>query len=313
MLIALDVRADFGTHTMSDVCCGENDGGRVWTGRSGPYRFRWTGADNAKATEDGSLHAVADIDSGADHDLVLELSDNELDAAPIRAEDAWRATEHAWAQAVPAITDTLADRDNQVAYAVLRGLTNSDGGMVAAATTSLPERAEQGRNYDYRYCWIRDQCYAGQAMAAAGGYPLLDDAVRFVSERVLADGPELRPAYSVDGSPPPCERDLDLPGYPGAGAKTGNWVSDQFQLDVHGEALPALGPFPPDVRGRAAQHRCGGAAAAWCRVATPGRSTDRRCRHGLPASIREMATGTGGFADRRGTGAARDSRCDSGE
>lgn len=240
MRIALDVRADFGAHAASDVSCGETERGRVWTGRSGPYRFRWTGADNAELREDGSLQTFVDVVSGRDHDLVLELSDHELDAAPIRAKDAWRATEHGWAQAVPAITDTLADRDNQVAYAVLRGLTSSAGGMVAAATTSLPERAEQGRNYDYRYCWIRDQCYAGQAMAAAGGYPLLDEAVRFVSERVLADGPDLRPAYSVDGNPPPRERDLNLPGYPGALAKTGNRVSDQFQLDVHGEALLLL-------------------------------------------------------------------------
>ena len=52
--------------------------------------------------------------------------------------------------------------------------------MVAAATMSLPERARQGRNYDYRYVWIRDQCFAGQAVAQAGPLPLLDDAVRFV-------------------------------------------------------------------------------------------------------------------------------------
>jgi alpha,alpha-trehalase len=109
--------------------------------------------------------------------------------------------------------------------------------MVAAATTSLPERAEQGRNYDYRYCWIRDQCYAGQAVAAAGAHPLLDEAVRYVSERVLADGPELRPAYSAAGETIPEEADLDLPGYPGASAKVGNWVTHQFQLDAYGEAL----------------------------------------------------------------------------
>ena len=45
------------------------------------------------------------------------------------------------------------------------GLTSASGGMVAAATMSLPERARQGRNYDYRYAWIRDQCIAGQAFA----------------------------------------------------------------------------------------------------------------------------------------------------
>jgi alpha,alpha-trehalase len=83
------------------------------------------------------------------------------------------------------------------ACAVLAGLTSSDGGMVAAATTSLPERAEAGRNYDYRYAWIRDQCYAGQAAAAAGAYPLLDSAVRFVSARLHVDGHQIAPAYTA--------------------------------------------------------------------------------------------------------------------
>ena len=43
--------------------------------------------------------------------------------------------------------------------------------MVAAATMSLPERAEAGSNFDYRYAWIRDQCYAGQASAVAAPLP----------------------------------------------------------------------------------------------------------------------------------------------
>ena len=73
--------------------------------------------------------------------------------------------------------------------AVLSGLTSTDGGMVAAATMSLPERARANRNYDYRYAWIRDQCYAGQAVAVHGHFPLLDAAVSFVSARLLADGP----------------------------------------------------------------------------------------------------------------------------
>ena len=69
--------------------------------------------------------------------------------------------------------------------------------MVAAATTSLPERLEGGRNYDYRYAWIRDQCYAGLAVAAHGPHPLLEGTVRFLTERILADGPGLMPAYTV--------------------------------------------------------------------------------------------------------------------
>ncbi len=236
MRVALDVRPDFGAQQMSDLSL--EDG--VWTGRSGQLHFRWFGAGSAQRCEDGSLQLTVEVVPGRDHDLVLELSDRELPKDAVRPNDAWRDTERAWLQAVPAFSDSLADRDSQTAYAVLRGLTSSGGGMVAAATMSLPERAQQGRNYDYRYCWIRDQCYAGQAVAVAGGYPLLDDAVRFVSERILADGPGLKPAYCVTGDYVPTETDLDLPGYPGAAVKTGNWVTEQFQLDAFGEALLLL-------------------------------------------------------------------------
>ena len=120
------------------------------------------------------------------------------------------------ATACPDLSTSVATGESRHSYAVLRGLTGSTGAMVAAATTSLPERADRGRNYDYRYAWIRDQCYAGQAAAAIGDHTLLDGAVRFVSERVLTDGPDLRPAYTVAGGPVPDQRDVALPGYPGA-------------------------------------------------------------------------------------------------
>ena len=111
---------------------------------------------------------------------MLEVSDSPLRTPPPDPGRAWAATEHAWRTAVPEIEGTLADQDVRQSYAVLRGMTSSTGAMVAAATMSLPERADQGRNYDYRYAWIRDQCFAGQAVAACGAHPLLDDAVRFV-------------------------------------------------------------------------------------------------------------------------------------
>ena len=116
---------------------------------------------------------------------------------PIDSEEAWSATEAAWKDAVPHLSDCLSPPDARHSYAVLRGLTASSGGMVAAATTSLPERSEAGRNYDYRYVWIRDQCYAGHAMAAIGDARLLGDAVRFVTERLLEHGSRLAPAYTA--------------------------------------------------------------------------------------------------------------------
>jgi hypothetical protein len=234
--VVLNPLAGFGRHRMSRMRCEAG----VWTARCGPLYLRWSGTPGATARHGGALEAVLGVEDGDHHDLVLEISDRPLDAQPVDAEHAWSATAEAWHRAVPRITGTIADADALQSYAVLRGMTSGGGGMAAAATTSLPERTEAGRNYDYRYAWIRDQCYAGQAVAAVGGETLLDDSVRFVTERLLADGPQLKPAYTVTGGAVPDERDLDLPGYPGGGAKVGNRANTQFQLDVFGEALLLL-------------------------------------------------------------------------
>jgi len=231
--VVLDVRAGFGRHRMSRLAREAN----TWTARCGPLYLRWSGAGSALTRHDGALEAIIAVPKGGDHDLVLEISDQPLNDAPVPADRAWSATADAWSQAVPFICDTIADADPRHSYAVLRGLTSHGGGMVAGATMSLPERAQQGRNYDYRYAWIRDQCYAGQAVAAHGPSPLLTDAVSFVADRLLADGPQLKPAYTILGDPVPDERRLDLAGYPGGSDKVGNWVNQQFQLDAFGEAL----------------------------------------------------------------------------
>ena len=174
---------------------------------------------------------------GTTHDLVLELSDREFTAEPPDPGQSWAATEETWSDVAPGCDDLIALADARHSYAVLRGLTSASGAMVAAATTSLPERLEGGRNYDYRYAWIRDQCYAGIAVAAHGPHPLLTGTLRFVTERLLDDGPELMPAYTVAGEPIGDEVSLKLRGFPGGAAKSGNWVRGQFQLDALGETL----------------------------------------------------------------------------
>lgn len=230
---ALDVRAGFGRHAMADLHC--HDG--IWTGRTGDLALRWSGGADARPERQFGLVAHLSLAPGAHHDLVLEIG-RPLDDHPPDAAAAWEATAAAWSAAAPEMSDTLAPRDARHAYVVLRGLTSSGGGMVAAATMSLPERASAGRNYDYRYAWIRDQSYAGQAVAAIGPHRLLDDAVTFITERILADGPQLKPAYRVDGGPVPDEHTLGhLTGYPGGSDKAGNWVNGQFQLDALGETL----------------------------------------------------------------------------
>ena len=236
--LTLDPRAGFGRHGLSRLA--RNDAG-TWTARCGDTRVCWTGAPDAVPADqrsDVALTHTLELPEGAHHDLILQLlSGGTPDDGPPDPDIAWQGTEAAWRDRVPPLETTIAQRDGRHAYAVLSGLTGASGGMVAAATTSLPERARQGRSYDYRYVWIRDQCYTGQAVAAAGPHPLMDDAVRFVGDRLLADGRELNPAYTPTGDPVPDQRELELPGYPGATAIAGNWVNRQFQLDAFGEAL----------------------------------------------------------------------------
>jgi alpha,alpha-trehalase len=230
--VVLDVRAGFGRSPMT----GLSRSGGCWTGRSGRIRFRWSGAAKARPGPDG-LTLTVTLPAGGHHDLVLELADRVLPDRPPDPDQAWAATENTWSDVVPDCDDLIAARDARHCYAVLRGLTASTGAMVAAATTSLPEHLQDGRNYDYRYAWIRDQCYAGLAVAAHGPHPLLVGTVRFLTERILADAADLMPAYTVAGRPIPDERRLRLRGYPGGTARAGNQVRHQFQLDGLGESL----------------------------------------------------------------------------
>ena len=116
------------------------------------------------------------------------------------------------------------------------------GGIVAAPTTSLPEQQGGVRNWDYRYCWLRDATFTLNALLLAGYH---EEAVAWREWllRAVAGSPDdLQILYSVTG-----ERRLDeyevgwLPGYGGAvPVRVGNAASKQFQLDVYGEVMDTL-------------------------------------------------------------------------
>jgi GH15 family glucan-1,4-alpha-glucosidase len=236
--VVLNPRGDFGRKSIGGLK--KRDDG-AWTGALNDTAVCWTGGQHASPRADGhggrALTLDLTVEEEEHHDFVLVLA---LDASECEAPDpdvAWQSVEAEWRERVPAFENTIAPRDARHAYALLTGLTSSAGGMVAAITTSLPERAREGRSYDYRFAWIRDQCYAGQAVASAGAHPVMDRAVRFVAERLLEDGSQLKPAYTAAGASVPDESKLDLPGYPGGSNVVGNWVNKQFQLDAFGEAL----------------------------------------------------------------------------
>jgi len=126
---------------------------------------------------------------------------------------------------------------------VLKGLTYApSGGLVAAATTSLPEAIGGARNWDYRYCWLRDATFSLMALLNAG-FTTEAAAWRDWLLRTVAGSPEqLQIMYGASGERRLTELELDwLGGYEGSKpVRIGNAAHGQFQLDVYGEVLDAL-------------------------------------------------------------------------
>ena len=126
---------------------------------------------------------------------------------------------------------------------VLKALTYAPtGGIVAAPTTSLPESIGGVRNWDYRFCWLRDATLTLLAMLNAG-YRDEAYAWRLWLLRAVAGSPEdVQIMYGIGGERRLDEHELDwLPGYErSVPVRIGNAASEQLQLDVYGELLDAL-------------------------------------------------------------------------
>ncbi len=125
----------------------------------------------------------------------------------------------------------------------LRGLTHVDtGGIVAAPTTSLPEDFGGERNWDYRYCWLRDAALTLESLLAAGRADHAQHWRNWLLRAIAGDPKDMQVMYTVDGGRHMPEIELDhLAGYAGSRpVRIGNGAVNQRQSDVLGEVMCAL-------------------------------------------------------------------------
>jgi GH15 family glucan-1,4-alpha-glucosidase len=149
--------------------------------------------------------------------------------------DEWRhwvrglATPYEWQEAVirSAITLKLCQHEET-------------GAIVAALTTSIPEHANSGRNWDYRYCWVRDAYYTVQALNRLGALDVLEGYLEYLRNIVdnAASG-HIQPLYGVGGEARLVEREASaLSGYRGMGpVRVGNQAYEQVQHDAYGQIV----------------------------------------------------------------------------
>jgi GH15 family glucan-1,4-alpha-glucosidase len=213
------------------------------TAVAGPDAVRLSGP--VVLEPDGDRHvAEFTVAAGERVAFVLTHAPSQRPApAPVDGAAAVRETERFWSDWASRCTyrGEWADAVRR-SLVVLKGLTyRPTGGIVAAATTSLPEEIGGARNWDYRFCWLRDAALTLQSLLATG---YRDEAAawrEWLVRAVAGDPADLRIMYGLHGERRLPERELDLAGYAGSRpVRIGNAAAEQYQLDVWGEVLDGL-------------------------------------------------------------------------
>ena len=198
-------------------------------------------------TRGEDLATVAQFSVAAGERKTFVLTWHPSNTKPPEPIDPWRAvanTELFWREWCSRCTYQGEWRDQVMrSLLTLKALTYAPtGGIIAAATTSLPEQLGGVRNWDYRYCWLRDATFTLYSFMEAG---YTDEAAAWTDwllRAVAGDPAQLQTLYGAAGERRLPEIELShLKGYENsAPVRIGNAAAEQFQLDVYGEVLDAL-------------------------------------------------------------------------
>jgi GH15 family glucan-1,4-alpha-glucosidase len=211
---------------------------------AGPDAFRLSTALPLQI-DDGSVRAEFVAVEGARERLTLTWHLSYEETPPVEdADSALARTEAWWREWSGRCRYEGAYRDEVLtSLIVLKAMTSeTTGAVIAAPTTSLPEDIGGVRNWDYRYCWLRDSVLALEALLAAG-YTEEALAFRDFLLRVgTGDPTTIQIMYGIGGERRLTEFELpDLPGYEDSKpVRIGNAASEQFQLDVYGEVAGVM-------------------------------------------------------------------------
>ena len=237
-----------------EVTPGIGDGfGRIRIGRRGATPVATSGADaiavcswgaGTPAVTAGSVRGGFDAARGEQAVFALSAAHQEPLVIPARADvlDRLAATEAMWRNWSASLRGAAAWPGAVLRSALaLKLLVHAPSGAIAAAaTTSLPEVLGGERNWDYRYCWVRDSAFVLGALLRLGCGADADAFFWWLMQASQLTHPRLRVLYRLDGGTRAVERTLPLAGYRGSvPVRVGNGAAAQVQLDVYGDLFQA--------------------------------------------------------------------------
>ena len=225
--------------------------------RTGSNHLRWLGAGEAlRCTTDAPVGFIANETAFAlDRPLALIIGADEPEPEPPAriARSFEEETTAYWQEWVRLLSVPFEWQEAVIRAAITLKLCAHDdtGGIVAALTTSIPEAPGTARNWDYRFCWLRDAWFTVQALNRLGATRTMEQFIRYLTVAVIADEPaRLRPVYPLVPDMPMTEE--EAPALAGflhhRPVRIGNAAADQQQNDAWGSVVLAAAQMFFDAR-----------------------------------------------------------------